>query len=114
MAFSKLFGKIKIKSYSIDQIDVLGSGASGVVYKGTDAKKNTIAAKRIDGDNHPRILTQNLDRFLQLDHPNVMTFLDVEKNENIVWIMMPFYELGDLNRFYRERDVSPKINLEVM
>ena len=34
MAFSKLFGKIKIKSYSIDQKDVLGQGAFGIIYKG--------------------------------------------------------------------------------
>ena len=51
---------IKVKTYSIDQSDVLGQGAFGIVYKGRDAKKNRIAAKRIDVDKHPRILTQDL------------------------------------------------------
>ena len=43
-----------------------------------------------------------------------MKILDVEKNENIVWIIMPFCEHGDLNHFYRGRDFSPETNLEVM
>ena len=118
MAFSNIFRAkkhlLKVKSYSIDQRDVLGQGAFGVVYKGTDAKKNTTAAKRIDGNLHPRILIQDLDRFLNLDHPNVMKILDVEKTEMIVWMVMPFCEFGDLNDFYRKRDVSPETNLEVM
>ena len=114
MALYNIFGKIEVKSYSIDTRDVLGQGAFGIVYKGTDAKKNEIAVKRIDGNVHPRILTQDLDRLMQLDHPNVMKILDVEKDKNIVWMMMPFCELGDLNHFYKKRDVSPKTNLEVM
>ena len=120
MAFSNIFGAkkhlLKVKSYSINQQNVLGTGAFGVVFKGTDAKKNTIAAKRIDGNVHPRILEQDLDRFLDLDHPNVMKILDVhvEKDKNLVWMMMPFCELGDLNNFYKRRDNSPNTNLEVM
>ena len=107
-------GLIKVKSYSIDQEQLLGSGAFGVVFKGTDGKKNTIAAKRIDGDLHPRILTRDLDRFLQLDHPNVMKILDIERNENIVWMMMPFSLLGDLNHFCRTRDVPNETKIEGM
>ena len=114
MTLYNLFGKIKIKSYSIDQREVLGSGAFGVVFKGSDAKTNAIAAKRIDGNDHPRILTQELNKFVQLDHPNVMKILDVEKSDNIVWMMMPFCGLGDLNHFYRERDVPYEVNVNIM
>ena len=121
MAFSNIFGIkkhrssiIKVKTYSINQSQLLGSGAFGVVFKGTDAKKNTIAAKRIDGNDHPRILTQDFERFLQIDHTNVMKILDVEKYEKIVWMMMPFCELGDLNHFYRERDVSSETKIDGM
>ena len=59
MALSKISetkdNLLKVKSYSIDQAQFLGSGAFGIVFRGSDAKKNTIAAKRIDGDKHPRI-----------------------------------------------------------
>ena len=85
-----------------------------MVYKGSYTKKSTIAAKRIDGNVHPRILIQDLDRFLNLDHPNVMKILDVERNENIMWMMMPLCEFGDLNDFYRKREASLETNLEVM
>ena len=32
----------------------------------------------------------------------------------IVWMMMPFCELGDLNNFYRKRDVPRETNLNMM
>ena len=105
---------IKVKTYSVNQAQVLGNGAFGVVFKGFDAKKNTIAAKRIDGYAHPRILTRNLDRIMQLDHPNMMKILDVQKTESIVWMMMPLCELGDLNHFYRTNDVSPETKIDGM
>ena len=63
---------------------------------------------------HPRILKQDLDRLMQLDHPNVMKILDVERNENIVWMMMPFCDLRDLNHFYKTKDILPETDLEVM
>ena len=105
---------LKVKSYSISQTEILGQGAFGIVYKGSDVKENTIAAKRIDGGIHPRILTQDLDRFLALDHPNVMKILDVEKNEKVVWMMMPFCEHGDLNHYYKTMDISNEVNIDVM
>ena len=105
---------LKVRSYSINQTEVLGQGAFGIVFRGSDAKKKVIAAKRIDGKEHPQILAQDLDRFLQLDHPNVMKILDVEKTENIVWMMMPFCGQGDLNHFYRERIVLHETNVIVM
>ena len=114
MALYNMFEKIKVKSYSIDQRDVLGQGAFGIVYKAKDAKNNEIAVKRIDGDVHPQILTQDLNRLIKLDHPNVMKILDVEEDKNIVWMMMAFCELGDLNHVYKTRDVLPETSLEVM
>ena len=108
---------LKVKSYSINQTEVLGNGAFGVVFKGFDAKQKAIAAKRIDGNKHPRILTQleyqDLNRFVQFHHPNVLKILDVERKDQIVWMMMPLCEF-DLNEFYKTREVSHETNLEVM
>ena len=105
---------IKVKSYSINQEQLLGSGAFGIVFKGSDAKKNPVAAKRIDGNLHPRVLSQDLDRFLKLNHPNVVKILDLEKNENIVWMIMPFCLLGDLNHYCKTTYVSNETKIEAM
>ena len=51
---------------------------------------------------------------MKLDHPNVIKILDLEKTENIVWMMMPFCELGDLNNFYKTRIILGNTNLNVM
>ena len=83
-----------------------GTRDVGIVYKGKDAKKNEIAMKRIDGDIHPRILTQDLNRLMKLDRQHVMKILDVEKNKNIVWMMMPFCELGDLKSLLQNKTCS--------
>ena len=124
MAFSNIIeGKrntLKIKTYIIDQTQVLGQGAFGVVFKGIDAKKRAIAAKRINANTHPRVLTQDLDRLKQLDHPNVLKMLDVKKIlhgeniENIVWMMMPLCHFGDLNTFYRKSDVPHRRQLSLV
>ena len=105
---------IKVKSYSINQAQILGQGAFGTVFKGSDGKKNTIAAKRIDAGKHPKILTQDFGRFLQLDHPNVMKILDVEKKEKVVWMMMPLCEFRDLNNFFKTKQISHEINIDVI
>ena len=109
---------LKVKSYSIGlhPSNILGHGAFGTVYKGRDSKQNTIAAKQIDGNKHPRILTQDLDRLMKLDDLNVMRILDTERIENIVWMVMPLCELGDLNTFYRtrSRDISQETSVNIM
>ena len=109
-----LFRKIKVKNCSIDTRDILGQGAFGIVFKGTDTKKTTVAAKRIDGQKYPKILTQDLNRLMKLDHPNVMKILDVEKKDKTVWMLMPFCEVGDLNHFYESKDGSSEENMKVM
>ena len=116
MAFSNFFvGRkrlLKVKSYSINQ--VLGQGAFGVIYKGSDGQKNNIAAKQIDGNIHPRVLTQDLDRLMKLDHPNLMKIFDVAKKKNIVWMIMPLCEQGDLDHFYRKRNIFLETKVDIM
>ena len=114
MALSTKHNFLKVKSYTINQAEVLGQGAFGVVYKGSYGKKLEIAAKRIDGDKHPRILTQNLYRIMKLDHPTVMNLLDIEQNGKVVWMIMPYCELGDLNNLHRAISVSYETKIDIM
>ena len=104
---------LDIKSFSVTR-DILGQGAFGVVFKGKDAKKNPIAAKRIDGSEHSKVLTHHYDRILHLDHQNIIKILDIEKLDSIFWMFMEFCEIGDLNKFYRTREVSLKISKGIM
>ena len=105
---------LEIKQYTVHSTEVIGQGAFGVLYKGTDSKKNPIVAKRIDEKRHQRILKLNLDKLLSLDHPNVIRILDVERIDNIFWMFMNYFELGDLNRLFRTTDLSVHTKLSIM
>ena len=43
-----------------------------------------------------------------------MKILDVEKDKKLVWMMMLFCELGDLNHYYRKRHISFETNVDIM
>ena len=106
---------LTLSAYSISQKSILGQGTFGIVFNGRDSKNNTpIAAKRIDGNLYPRILTQDLNRLMKLDHQHVTEILYIEKTGNIIWIMTPLCHLGDLSNFYRTRCVLHRTSLEVM
>ena len=105
---------INIKSYSIKTSNILGQGAFGIVFKGKDVKKNQIAAKRIDSKHHPKVLTHDYDRLLQLDHQNIVKILSVEKESGLIWLFMEFCEFGDLNEFFTTRAVLNKTSEMIM
>ena len=90
---------LKVKSYSIDQAEVLCQGSFGIVHKGTDTKVNK---------------TRDLGRLLHLDQENVLKILDVEKTQDILWYIKPVCEMGDLTHFYTTRDVSPGTTVETV
>ena len=114
LGFRKSRSVLEINQYTIHCTEVIGQGAFGVIYKGTDSEKNPIVAKRIDEKRHQRILKINLDKLLSLDHPNVIRILDVERINNIFWMFMHYFELGDLNRLFRTRDLSFDMKLSIM
>ena len=114
LGFSNNRSVLEIKQYTIHSTEVIGQGDFGVLYKGTDSEKNPIVAKRIDEKRHQRILKLNLEKLLSLDHPNVIRILDVERTDNIFWMFMHYFELGDLNRLFRTRDLSVDAKLSIM
>ena len=105
---------VDIKNYSINTSKVLGQGAFGIVFKGKDVKKNLIAAKRIDSKRHPKVLAYNYARLLEVDHQNIVKVLNVEIDNGILWLFMEFCEFGDLNTFYRTRNVMMETSSNVM
>ena len=107
----------KIKSYTVSAKDVLGCGAYGVIYraeKGIFKKK--VAAKQIDGEKHPRVLTQDLGRLKNLTHKNIAEIFDIHhmQKEKIVWMFMELCHHGDLDTFFRKKTFTLRMGLDVM
>ena len=105
---------MQIISYSVETSYVLGQGAFGVVFKGTDTSKIPIAAKRIDGKQHPKVLTLTYKKFVEIDHQNIIKILDVHTEDMILWMFMEFCNFGDLNKFYSKNKVTPDKSIRIM
>ena len=66
--------------------NILGKGSYGIVFKAFDKRNmNSIAAKSIDGEKHPKV------------------FKDLYQIEKTFWMMMEFCNHGDLNDFFRKK-----------
>ena len=83
---------------------VLGQGTFGTVYKGWNTSKLAIAAKRMSTENKTAI--SEVETLCQLNknttHENIVGVYDVKTDEDFVWIMMEFCNLGDLDRFFKK------------
>ena len=115
MNFTKGMTSIwKVNGYTVDPKDVIGKGAYGIVYNGKSSKKESVAAKMINGQEHPRIADQNFDKILQLSHPNIVKIFDIEHQDDIMWIFMEYCNLGDLNAAFHTRNFLLSQKLDVM
>ena len=119
MATNKFIEKdsiFKVNTYTIDTHlkKILGKGAYGIVYRATDTHGKEIAAKTIDGKKHPRILMQDVNRLLHLDHQNIVKIFDFNKKDETFWMFMEFCCYGDLNDFFHKTKLQMKENLEIM
>ena len=83
--------------------NILGQGAFGIVYKTWNENEETFAVKRIDGERHPRVLSQNLNKLLQLDHENIVKIFDICQEDQVLFMFMTYCPLGDLNRYFLSR-----------
>ena len=120
MAFSYLKKKftkdLMINDYDIntDVQKIVGKGAYGIVFKATNSNNETVAAKTIDGKLHPRILTQDLDKLIQLNHENVVRMLNFYQDKDTFWMFMELCCYGDLNDFFYKRNLILSHKLELM
>ena len=83
-----LIGSGPLNSWKINTSlnNILGKGAYGIVYKAKDKDEETFAVKTIDGKLHPRILTQNVNKFLELSHPNIVKICDIHRNDSFLHV----------------------------
>ena len=94
--------------------NIIGRGAYGLIYKGTNNKDETIAAKTINGADHRKIFNQDLEKLLTLDHTNVVKIFDINQQDNTFWMFMEYCNEGDLNKFFRTKDLPFNDTLDVM
>ena len=94
--------------------NILGKGSYGIVFKALDKKnKNSIAAKSIDGEKHPKVFKDNRQNLLGLNHGNIIKILELYQIEKTFWMMMEFCKHGHLNHFFRKKnpDIHTKVEI---
>ncbi len=121
---ASLFGAMKnhckVGNCTVDIMNIIGKGAFGIVYKGTNKQKEAIAAKRIDVRERHRdktsMLVNNMQTLLFLNHDNIVRIVDVVKQgELTTWILMEYCCHGDLNAYFSKRpDVSESEMIKLM
>ena len=91
-----------LDDYSLDK--VLGKGAFGEVFltskKGT---KQLFATKKIERelvekDNTMKYLINEIQILRELDHPNIVKFVEIKKTKNHYYIIMEYCNGGDLEK----------------
>ena len=80
--------------------NILGKGAYGIVFKTWNDEGDVFAVKSIDGEQNPRVLHQNFDKLLKLNHKNIVKIIDICKEDQILFVFMTYCPLGDLNKYF--------------
>ena len=94
--------------------NILGQGAFWIVYKTWNENGETFAVKRIDEEQHPRILSQNLDTLLQLDHENIVKIFDICQEDQVLFVFMTYCPLGDLNKYFWSNELKFREKIHIM
>ena len=103
--------------YKIDILpeNILGKGSYGIVYKAVDVRDKTdLAAKSINGENHPKLFRDNRQNLFELDHQNLTKILDLYQTDKTFWMIMEFCNHGDLNYFFRKKNPNIHQKVEIM
>ena len=97
---------INIDEFQVNLARELGRGAFGTVYLCHDTNMQRIAGKKINGPMTKSI--ENLQQIKEIvtkksdmeNHQNILCVRKIVRNEDSIWIFMPFCELGNLNDYF--------------
>ena len=83
--------------------NIIGTGTFGIIYKSTDTAGKIVAAKSISKSKVPEMALNDVDKFFQLDHPNIIQTFDTCVEDDHIWLFLEFCPHGDLNKFYETK-----------
>ena len=108
MAQVKIHTKKNIWRIHIHPQNIIGKGAYGIIYKGTDDNGREIAAKSFVNDKHSKISIEDLEKLLDIKHQNIVTVYDINgSTDNTgLWIFMEYCKHGDLSSFLLEKNLA--------
>ncbi|CAD8119707.1 unnamed protein product [Paramecium sonneborni] len=102
----------KLGDYQFDSKYLLGEGAFGKVYRGNKISTNMeVAIKKIDSQmiNKDQYLIDALNSEIQimkqLDHPNIVKFIDKFTTDRSIYIVTEFCADGDLRNIMKGRKI---------
>ena len=103
-AMTEIFG------YKIDMTDELGRGAFGTVYKGFGKYNSTVTVKKIctGTEEDRKTASKEALKFQYMKdidvqvNDHITKIYDVKYQQNSVYIIMEFCDLGDLNQFFKK------------
>ncbi|KRX00607.1 Protein kinase-like domain [Pseudocohnilembus persalinus] len=108
-----------LDQYLLDLSQSLGSGQYGNVYKGyyyiqdenSEKREKTLAIKETpcyqatsEESNAKKLTAISEIKFLkEIDHPNIIKFIDAKKTQHNIYLIMEYCNQGDLSRFLIEK-----------
>ena len=108
MKESELIGE----RYTIDSL--IAQGMMGPLYRGLDRESNRPVAIKVLRpqilDEHPTLLERFLregDALRQLDHPNIVDWLDVVEQDDVHYLILEYVEGGSLHDLLRKQPQLP-------
>ena len=109
--FTSSLSKLSFK-YSYNILSTIGSGAFGTVVKAIEISKEKIVAVKILNIRNSKIKKENIIKEVNLlknlNHPNIVKFLDFYEEADKIYIVMEYYEGGTLKQYIQ--DNQNKIN----
>ena len=106
----------KVGKYEVDIDNEIGSGSEGFVFLGREIASHTpIAAKKISLGEDEHSIQDAMKEAEALKkitlHPNIISFLGMERKKKHLWIFSEFCRLGDLNKYciHNEVDLLQKV-----
>ncbi|KAA3644883.1 MAG: serine/threonine protein kinase [Chloroflexi bacterium] len=93
--------------------EMIGSGGTSTVYRGIDSKnQREVAIKLLSpgtlvDDDWKKRIHREIATVISLDHPNIVPIIDSGQQDDLIYIVMPFYEKDSLETRLKDKRLSP-------